>query len=92
MKTAIVTFVVLFISIMSPLSMNMFPADETPYILTLDVCNASGAAMSVNADASVIHEDRYQIFLPEFSCFHNMASPVLIAFLIPFQDERPPEV
>jgi len=87
------TFVALFISIMSPLSMNISPSYEAPCIITLDICNASGNAVSANLDTPVVHESSYQLSMLEFTGSSAIIlSPVLNLFLITIQKDRPPKV
>jgi hypothetical protein len=53
---AILIVIVLSLSILSPLSISISPLDDHSYILTLDVCHASGSAVSVSADFPALQE------------------------------------
>lgn len=94
MKTAaFLILAMLVLSMTSPLSLHVpFSSDHNSRILTLDICDASGSALSVNGGMPVIPECPCKLCPLEFNGFHWIADTLFTPFFIPFQQDRPPRV
>lgn len=78
-------------SIFSPLTISISPHDDTAFMVTLDVCNASGGALSVNNESPVIQESHYRPVIPAFIEYVNILHPEHVHLLLTSREERPPE-
>ncbi|MHB8882165.1 MAG: hypothetical protein ACYC69_11735 [Thermodesulfovibrionales bacterium] len=84
------TFIALSVSIMSPLSVNISPSAETPFIVILDVCHAAGSALGTDFDSPVVNEGTCQLYFRDFAGYFAILRPVSIMFLIAVEEDRPP--
>jgi hypothetical protein len=55
---SILTLAALIVSILSPFTahISIFPTDQAKYFVSLDICDASGAFVSADADTPLLHE------------------------------------
>ena len=93
MKIKIVLILIaLTVSIASPLSINIAPSINGTYLFSLDVCQASSPAASVNVNMRYIYECPCRHIILEFVGFHEVLNPSFNSFLVAFQEEHPPRV
>lgn len=90
--SSIILLAVLCFSLVSPLTMHLASAGQEEHLVTLDVCHATDASLSVNADSPVLYECPCSPFTPEFAGFHEPGSIVFTPHLSSLQEERPPRV
>lgn len=76
--------------IVSPLSIQIAPSDEGTFIVTLDVCHASGSAVSPNADMPAIDERPCSFQPVALAGFIETLSHDCRLYVPSFQLERPP--
>ena len=89
---ALIMLVAFIVIVIAPVHINVYqyPDNKTASLLTLDVCNASGSGLSVQADTPWMLDGLFSLFLSEGIYFHEILQPAFHAFLISFQQERPP--
>jgi hypothetical protein len=84
----------LVVSLFLPLSghVSISPVGDMAYLVSLDVCNASGAYMSATADTPSLHESAC-LFVPfKFVKYINPNSLSFTPSLFFVHLERPPEL
>jgi len=86
----ILVVIALSLSVLSPLSVSISPLDDHSYIMTLDVCNASGSALSVNADAPALLESSGKLCPLAFCGHTEVIYSACKLSLLSSQLERPP--
>jgi hypothetical protein len=88
---AFLVMAILVVSMISPLSIHVTASsDDNSHIFTLDICNASGNALSVIGSMPVIHECPCKLCMLEFAGFYRIPESLFTPFFIPFQQDRPP--
>ncbi len=88
---ATIILISLVMSILSPLSFGGYSLDnQTPVIITLDVCRTTTPSLSVNAELPVIYESTCRLVHSEFAGFYDGSNPTFNPFLIAFQKDHPP--
>ncbi len=89
----LIVLIVFTMSICTPFKINVHfnPGDKTASLLTLDVCHASGTAISGQADIPCVLAYPSSLSFFENSFMRQAANSVFIAFLIAFQQDRPPK-
>ncbi len=89
----LIMLVALTMTICAPFTINFHfgPGNKTASFLTLDVCHASGTALSAQADIPGVLECPCALSLFENSFIYSAANFVFIPFLIVFQQDRPPK-
>lgn len=60
-------------------------------LLTLDVCNASGSALSAHADLTFVCEGPCKLTACDAIRRYDFSNHVFTPFLVSFQQERPPK-
>ena len=90
--SSLILLTVLCLALMSPLTVHLASAGQEEHLVTLDVCHASDASLSVNADNPVLFESPFRPLTPEFAGFHEPGSIVFTPYLSSLQQERPPRV
>lgn len=98
-KYIVLCLVTLMLSTTPPLTFHKIPirplseqGDRYIYIISLDVCKASGSAVSAEAKMSVIHECPCKPILPRLIGFYDNPSCLFNPFLIVSEIEHPPRV
>jgi len=94
MKVKVLIVLIVFaMTIVAPfkINVNFHPGNKTASILTLDVCDGSGSALSARADIPCVLECPCALSLIESSFKYVAANSVFTPFLIAFQQERPPK-
>jgi hypothetical protein len=92
-KIAITLLLIAFCSMVSPLTLTVSPYDEGAYLISLDVCNASGhAAMSAGADSPAIQETCCSPLPLVFSGYLEAVDHTYKPALLTFSQERPPQL
>ena len=94
MKVKILIVLIVFtMTICSPFKINVHfkPGNKTASILTLDVCHASGTALSAQSDIPCVLECPRALSLFERSFIYAASNSAFTPFLIVFQLERPPK-
>lgn len=81
----------LLLSATAPFSIHISVSQNVPVLISLDICNASVAALSVNADATVIQESSFKLVIPAFSGYVSPPDPGYLSLMLPSKQERPPE-
>lgn len=89
-KTSIV-LVVLLLSLAAPFSLHISVSNDITILVTLDVCSAAGAALSVNADTTVIQERSCELVPPVFSGYALLPNPENYRSIFRSKEIRPPE-
>ena len=86
--------IVLIVSIAVPFKLQIATSQNSKiaFIFTLNVCHASDASLSVNADSPSLYECPCTPPSPQFDGFYEKSEPSTVYFLLSFQKERPPEV
>ncbi|MBZ0155033.1 MAG: hypothetical protein K8I29_02315 [Alphaproteobacteria bacterium] len=95
MKVRTLIALIAFIaSLFAPFQITVHPVpdDPAPSLFTLNVCHASGAALSVQADIPCITEPSCTLPLFEGTFVYMAVDPVFHPFLIAFRQEHPPKV
>jgi hypothetical protein len=88
--SSIILLAVLCLSLASPLTLHLASAGHQEHLVTLDVCHASDASLSVNADSPVLFESPCSLRTLEFSGFHEPDHIVFTPYISSLQAERPP--
>ena len=88
---SILILIVLSFSILSPLSISISPLDDHSYIVTLDVCHASGSAVSVNADIPALQESLCNLCPLGLCGYTRIIDPSSKPSLIASDLEHPPK-
>ena len=92
MKVKITILIALTITIFSPMSINLPPASDGTFLLTLDVCNAGGHHLSVDSDSASICDQPSALLIFEPTTSVEIIRPVFKPYLISIQKDRPPQV
>jgi len=93
MKTgSLLLLAVLCLSLVSPLTIHLASAGQEEHFVTLDVCHATDASLSANADSPALFESPCRSVTLEFAGFHEPGSIVFIPYLSSLQQERPPRI
>jgi hypothetical protein len=90
-RAAITLLIVLFSALCSPLTIAVSPYDHESCLVTLDVCNASHGAVSVNADSPVIQACFSHTFPLAFAGYVEVLDPSFKPAVFSFTQERPPK-
>ena len=90
LKAALV-LVAFFLSLAAPLSVQISASGGAPILVTLDVCNAAGAALSVNADIPGIQEYPCLLAPPAFSGYVDISHPESFLPITASNQGHPPE-
>jgi len=90
-KVALILLMVLFSALCSPLTIIAAPSDSGSFLVTLDVCNASGSFLSVNADCPAIQECSLNIVPLVFLEYLDEVRPLFNPSVIISKQERPPQ-
>jgi hypothetical protein len=88
---SILILITLSLSIFSPLSVSITPSNNQSYILTLDVCHASGSAVSVSADIPALQESPHKLCPLGLCGYTRIIDPSCKLSLIASDLERPPK-
>ncbi len=86
-----VILAVLFISIISPLNLTIFPLDAYTYLVTEDVCDAPDSSLSVNAEHPVLQSGLCVLSCPGCSGCATVSCQPHRQFVIPARMDHPPE-
>jgi hypothetical protein len=88
---AAIMVVALLLSLAAPLSIHISATNSAPVLVSLDVCDAAGTTLSLNADIPAIQER--PIVLVESALSGYVVPPVPDCFssVLPAREERPPE-
>lgn len=88
---ALISFIM---TICAPFQFNIHTDTDsnTTSFFTLNVCHASGSAMSVQADIPFINACTCEISISESSLAYAVSDIGLLPLLIGLQSERPPRV
>lgn len=89
---SVILLAVLCLSLVSPLTIHLAPAGQGEHFVTLDVCHASDASLSVNADSPVLYESPSRLLAPGFAGFYETGSVVFAPYVSLLQQERPPRI
>lgn len=81
---------VICLSLASPLTLHLASAGHEERFVTLDVCHATDASLSVNADSPVLYESPCSLRTLEFSGFLEPDHIVFTPSISSLQAERPP--
>jgi hypothetical protein len=81
----------LLFSVISPLTISISPEDDTSYIVTLDVCNTSSGALSVNNESPVIQECPYSLAVPAFIGYVSIPHLEHLPQIFTSREDRPPK-
>ena len=86
-----VILAVLFVSIISPLSLTIVPLNACAYLVTEDVCDAPDSSLSVNAEHPVLQPGVCVVSCPGCAgCAAGSYQPH-IQFVIAARMDHPPE-
>lgn len=88
---AAIVVVALLLSMAAPFSIQISGSGGVPVFVSLNVCNAASATLTVNADVTVIQECSFELFLPTVSGYINISKPNYISLMLTSSQERPPE-
>lgn len=90
---SLLMLIILIASIVAPFKIHISTSQnfKKTIIVTLDVCHASDASLSVNTDSPSLHECPCKPPLLQFEGFCESSEPFMVTFLISFQEERPPK-
>jgi hypothetical protein len=91
-RVSIIVLIMLFSAVCAPLTIAASPYDHESCLVTLDVCNASHGALSVNADSPAIQTCFSHMFPLAFSGYVDMLDPLFKPAVFTFTHERPPIV
>jgi hypothetical protein len=92
MKIALsVILAVLFVSIISPLSLTVVPLDACTYLVTEDVCDSTGNALSVSAEHAVLQSGLCVVSCPGCAGCATVSYQPHKQFVITARMDRPPE-
>jgi hypothetical protein len=86
-----VTLFILFVSIFCPMSVTFAPIGADPFLLGDDVCDAPGAAFSVNADQPLLQPGLCVVCCPSYAGFAETGDRAYRQLLIPSLKDQPPE-
>ena len=91
--TGLILLIVLISFLNIPVQINVpFDAeDNTSSLITLDVCNQHGAAVSLDSDTPGILEYQHGLAPLATPTYHDQINYAFNPFLFTSQDERPPE-
>jgi hypothetical protein len=93
MKTkALLILVVFVIAAALPVSIELLSPEGSSHIRALDVCDAPGNAVSVNAPMPAIHTRPCSLTLPEFESSYESRDSVPDPFVMSFALHRPPKI
>lgn len=87
---ATLIMITLCLSLSTPLSISLSPANDHTYITTIDVCDALAGAVSVNADTPVLQEYSCTLCRPGLCEYSDVIDPTCKSSSMAFQIERPP--
>lgn len=92
--SALILLITLMFSIFSPLTVQLTisPESRATFLVTLDVCHASGAALSVSSEMPFLCEGTVSIDRLETTRSHVSENESSFPLLIPYPEERPPRV
>lgn len=90
-QVSIALLIFLSLSMIVPFSVTVSPSDNSTRIVTLDVCNTGGAALTVNADTPALQECPCKLCPLGFCGYAEVIDPPTKSSLIAFQLERPPK-
>lgn len=88
---SLVILIALSLSISSPLSVSNTPSNDHSYIITLDVCHASGSAVSVSANTPALQESLYNLCPPGLCRCSEIIGPLHEPSLVLVGIEHPPK-
>jgi len=88
---SLLILIALAISVFSPFSISINPSDGHSYIINLDVCHASGSAVSVSTDTPALQESLYNLCPPSLCDYTEIIGPLHRPSLVLFDIERPPK-
>jgi hypothetical protein len=91
-RVSITLLIVLFLAMCAPLTIAAFPYDHESCLITLDVCNASHSAVSVNADSPVVQASYSHLYSLAFFGYVDILDPSFKLAVFAFTHERPPKV
>ncbi len=83
-------FVLLLLAVLSPLSINISPLAKGSYIVTFDVCHASGSSVLIGSEMPVINESACKVGPLEFAGLVELTEQCPISNIVLFQFDRPP--
>jgi hypothetical protein len=90
--STVLLLVSLMLTIAAPFTLNISPSDNATVLLTLDVCNASQSAISVNADTLAVQESICTLAPASLSGYIQTVYCPSKPFVSVFKKDRPPEV
>ncbi len=88
--TGLFIILLLLLAVLSPLSINVSPLAKGSYIVTFDVCHASGSSVLIDSDMPVIDERAFIVTALEFAGFIESVDQRPGSNIIFFQFDRPP--
>ena len=91
---ALIALVAFAMTLFAPFQISLHTDTDgtTASLFTLDVCHASGSALSVQADIPFLYECPCKIFVSEDSRVYADSDNALSPFLLILKQERPPKV
>ncbi len=89
--TAAILVAALLLSVTAPFSIHISVSQNVPVLVSLDICSASVAVLSVNADTSLIQESSLKLVIPAFSGYISPSNPGYLSLMLASKQERPPE-
>lgn len=84
--------ILLLLSVFAPLSLNIAPAKDGTYLLSLDVCNAQAAALSTSFDVPCICSSPVKVCSICFMAVLGPDTDIFYTYLLPYLTEHPPRV
>jgi len=89
---AAILLVALLLSLAAPVSIQICASADAPVFVTLDVCNAAGTVLSLNAGMPVIQERTCEIVPPAFTGYINVSNLRAAPLNLTYKHYHPPEV
>lgn len=87
------TVIVLILTVCAPAQVSVLRSPHSATsLLTLDVCNPAGAALSAHAEVPILPEDRYSILFTDVNAAYISDNHILNSSLLSFPHKRPPKV
>jgi len=91
---SLLVLIILIVSIAAPFKLRISTSQNSKvaFIITINVCHASDASLSVNTDSPSLYECHCKLPLPQFVGIYEKGETAITSFLMLFKKERPPEV
>lgn len=81
----------LMLTITAPFTLHISPADNITVLVTLDVCHASNAAISVNGETPAVQQSIFILALYSLTEYYDAANFPTKPSVVISQKDRPPK-